>query len=322
MPLLEIKGLKKYFPIKRGLFGRIVGYVKAVDGIDLSIKENSILALVGESGSGKTTVAKCILRLEFPTDGTIIFEGKDVFKLTSNELKWYRRNIQVVFQNPLLSLNPRMSVEALVGEPLKVHEDLNKNEIKGLVYELLEKIGISKELIKKTPLELSGGQAQRVAIARALILKPKLLILDEPTSALDVSVQSQILNLLMELKEEMKLSYLLITHDLSVVRYISDYTAVMYLGKIVEYAPTEELFENPLHPYTKLLLSSVIEPNVKKIKKELIVSGEIPSSVEVPVGCRFNPRCPYAMEICKREEPRLIKVGAEHLVNCWLFEQL
>jgi oligopeptide/dipeptide ABC transporter ATP-binding protein len=318
MILLKVENLMKYFPIRKGLFGRIIGYVKAIDGIDLSIKENTVLALVGESGSGKTTTARCVLRLEKPTSGTILFENKNVFKLKGKELKWYRRNVQAVFQNPFLSLNPRMTVESIVAEPLKIHTDLKKNEIRTMVYDLLEKVGIPKELGKRSPYDLSGGQAQRVAIARSLILKPKLLILDEPTSALDVSVQAQLLNLLIDLKEELKLSYFLITHDLSVVRYISNYVAVMYLGKIVEYAPTEELFENPLHPYTRALLSAVPEPQVKKIKRETLL-GEVPSAINIPFGCRFHPRCPYMINKCKKEEPQLINVGKEHLVRCWLY---
>ncbi|MGB9728767.1 MAG: ABC transporter ATP-binding protein [Thermoprotei archaeon] len=318
MTLLKIENLTKHFPIRKGLFGNIVGYVKAVDGIDISIKENTVLALVGESGSGKTTTARCILRLENPTSGTILFEDKDVFKLKGKELKWYRKNVQAVFQNPFLSLNPRMTVESIVTEPLKIHTDLKKNEIKDVAYELLEKVGIPKELGKRSPYDLSGGQAQRVAIARALISKPKLLILDEPTSALDVSVQAQLLNLLIDLKEEMKLSYLLITHDLSVVRYISNYVAVMYLGRIVEYASTEELFTNPLHPYTRALLSAVPDPQAKRAKKEILL-GEVPSAVNIPSGCRFHPRCPYIMDRCKKEEPNLISVSNEHLVRCWLY---
>jgi oligopeptide/dipeptide ABC transporter ATP-binding protein len=318
MILLKVENLMKYFPIRKGLFGRIIGYVKAIDGIDLPIKENTVLALVGESGSGKTTTARCVLRLEKPTSGTILFENKNVFKLKGKELKWYRRNVQAVFQNPFLSLNPRMTVESIVAEPLKIHTDLKKNEIRTMVYDLLEKVGIPKELGKRSPYDLSGGQAQRVAIARSLILKPKLLILDEPTSALDVSVQAQLLNLLIDLKEELKLSYFLITHDLSVVRYISNYVAVMYLGKIVEYAPTEELFENPLHPYTRALLSAVPEPQVKKIKRETLL-GEVPSAINIPFGCRFHPRCPYMINKCKKEEPQLINVGKEHLVRCWLY---
>jgi oligopeptide/dipeptide ABC transporter ATP-binding protein len=318
MVMLKVENLVKYFPIKKGIFGKTIGYVRAVDGIDLSIKENSILALVGESGSGKTTTARCILRLEKPTSGNIFFEGKDIFKLKGSEIKWYRKNVQAVFQNPFLSLNPRMKVESIIAEPLKIHSELDEEEIKEEVYQLLNKVGIQKEIAKRTPYELSGGQAQRVAIARALIIKPKLVILDEPTSALDVSIQAQILNLLIDLKREFKLSYLLITHDLSIVRYISDYVAVMYLGKIVEYAPSEEIFENPLHPYTRALLSAIPEPGIKKLER-ITLQGEPQSAIKIPSGCRFHPRCPYSFERCIKDEPRLIKVGSEHFVSCWIY---
>lgn len=318
MDLLKVENLTKYYPIKRGLFGRIVGFVKAVDGISFSIKENSSLALVGESGCGKTTTARCILKLEKPTTGRILFENRDVHGLKGKELTWYRRNVQAVFQNPFISLNPRARVEDIVAEPLKIHTDLSKDEIKEYVYETLEKVGITKEFVKRSPYELSGGQAQRIAIARAIILKPKLLILDEPTSALDVSVQAQILNLLMDLKEEMKISYLLITHDLSIVRYVCDYVAVMYLGKIMELANAEELFDNPLHPYTKALLAVLPEPLRKKINMEA-VQGEVSIQPVTPIGCKFNPRCPYVMDKCKIEEPELIEVSKEHFVSCWLY---
>jgi oligopeptide/dipeptide ABC transporter ATP-binding protein len=318
MVMLKVENLVKYFPIKKGIFGKIIDYVRAVDGIDLLIKENSVLALVGESGSGKTTTARCILRLEKPTAGTILFEGKDVFKLKGNEIKWYRKNVQAVFQNPFLSLNPRMKVESIIAEPLKIHSDLDEEEIKEEVNQFLNKVGLQKEIAKRTPYELSGGQVQRVAIARALIIKPKLVILDEPTSALDVSIQAQILNLLIDLKREFKLSYLLITHDLSIVRYISDYVAVMYLGKIVEYAPSEEIFENPLHPYTQALLSAIPEPGIKKLER-ITLQGELQSAINIPSGCRFHPRCPYSFERCIKNEPKLIKVGNEHFVSCWLY---
>jgi len=316
--MLKVENLVKYFPIKKGIFGKIIDYVRAVDGIDLLIKENSVLALVGESGSGKTTTARCILRLEKPTAGNILFEGKDVFKLKGNEIKWYRKNVQAVFQNPFLSLNPRMKVESIIAEPLKIHSDLDEEEIKEEVNQFLNKVGLQKEIAKRTPYELSGGQVQRVAIARALIIKPKLVILDEPTSALDVSIQAQILNLLIDLKREFKLSYLLITHDLSIVRYISDYVAVMYLGKIVEYAPSEEIFENPLHPYTQALLSAIPEPGIKKLER-ITLQGELQSAINIPSGCRFHPRCPYSFERCIKNEPKLIKVGNEHFVSCWLY---
>jgi len=319
--LLEVIDLVKYFPIRRGIFGRIVGYVKAVDGVSFKVGENETFALVGESGSGKTTIAKCVLGLLKPTSGKIFFMGRNIFELKGEDAKWYRRHVQAVFQNPFLSLNPRMKVEDIVAEPLKVHrKDLSKEEIREMVYELLDKVGLTKALAKRYPYDLSGGQAQRVAIARAIALKPKLVVLDEPTSALDVSIQAQILNLLADLKEELKLSYLMISHDLSVVRYISDWVAVMYLGKIVELAKTEELFRKPLHPYTQALLSAAPEPDPKimKSKKRIVLPGEPPSAVNPPPGCRLHPRCPYAMNTCRKKEPSLVEYEKGHWVACWL----
>lgn len=320
MKLLEVVNLRKYFPIRRGILGRVVGYVKAVDGISFHISENEVFSLVGESGSGKTTVARCILRLYEPTDGRILLEGKDITKLKGKDLKSYRRKVQAVFQNPFLSLNPRMRIVDIVAEPLLAHMKISRDEARREAVELLEKVGLSSSLARRFPSDLSGGQAQRVAIARALALKPRLIILDEPTSALDVSVQAQILNLLDDLRKEFKLSYLLISHDLSVVRYISDYVAVMYLGKIVESAPTEELFSNPLHPYTKALLSAVPEPDprLKKLRKRISLPGEPPSAINPPSGCRLHPRCPYATERCRKEEPELKHMGGNHYVRCWL----
>jgi len=320
LKLLEVVNLRKYFPIRRGILGRVVGYVKAVDGISFHISENEVFSLVGESGSGKTTVARCILRLYEPTDGRILLEGKDITKLKGKDLKSYRRKVQAVFQNPFLSLNPRMRIVDIVAEPLLAHMKISRDEARREAVELLEKVGLSSSLARRFPSDLSGGQAQRVAIARALALKPRLIILDEPTSALDVSVQAQILNLLDDLRKEFKLSYLLISHDLSVVRYISDYVAVMYLGKIVESAPTEKLFSNPLHPYTKALLSAVPEPDprLKKLRKRISLPGEPPSAINPPSGCRLHPRCPYATERCRKEEPELKRMGGNHYVRCWL----
>ena len=321
MTLLNVVNLKKYFPIRKGLFGRIVGYVKAVDNVSFSISENEVFSLVGESGSGKTTIARCILKLYDPTDGKIIFEGKDITRLKGKDLKDYRRKVQAVFQNPFLSLNPRMRIADIVAEPLLAHMKMSRNEARKTAIDVLERVGLSASLARRFPSDLSGGQAQRVAIARALALKPKLIVLDEPTSALDVSVQAQILNLLEDLSREYKLSYLLISHDLSVVRYISDRVGVMYLGNIVEDAPTEVLFESPLHPYTQALLSAVPEPDpsLKKLRKRIMLPGEPPSSINPPKGCRLHPRCPRAMDVCSREEPPLIEVGEAHKVKCWLY---
>ena len=318
--LLEVLNLKKYYPIRSGIFGRIVGYVKAVDGVSFMIGYGKVLGLVGESGCGKTTVAKCILRLVEPTAGSILFEGKDLVKIKGKELKKQRKYIQAVFQNPFLSLNPRLKVKNIIAEPLTTHMKLARAEVMKRVKKLLELVGLPTTIANRYPHELSGGQAQRVAIARAIALNPKLVILDEPTSALDVSVQAQILNLLAELKDKLNLSYLIISHDLSVVRYISDDVAVMYLGKIVEISETEELFENPTHPYTQALLSAVPEPDpeIKKLRKRIILQGEPPSPINPPSGCRFHPRCPYVMDICRKEEPPMIEIKPRHKVWCWL----
>ena len=318
--LLEVLDLKKYYPITSGLFGKVVGYVRAVDGVSFTVHEGEVLGLVGESGCGKTTIAKCVLRLVEPTSGRILFEGEDLSKMKGRNLKRVRRHLQAVFQNPFLSLNPRMRVRKIVAEPLLEYEKVGKDELREKVEELLDAVGLQRTIADRYPHELSGGQAQRVAIARAIALNPKLVILDEPTSALDVSVQAQILDLLVKLKERLGLSYLIISHDLSVVRYISDRIAVMYLGKLVELSETEGLFENPLHPYTKALLSAVPEPDPrgKKLKERIILPGEPPDPSSPPPGCRFHPRCPEARDICKKEEPRMTEIEEGHFVSCWL----
>lgn len=324
MGLLRVENLVKHFPVKKGVLGKVTGYVRAVDGVTFNIGENEVFALVGESGSGKTTVAKCILGLLEPTSGRILYMDRDVSRFKGEELKWYRGQVQAVFQNPFLSLNPRMRVEDIIAEPLKVHQrHISKKEVREIVYQTLERVGLSPVLGKRYPNDLSGGQAQRVAIARAIILKPRLLVLDEPTSALDVSVQAQILNLLIELKEELKMSYLIISHDLSTVRYLSDWVGVMYLGKIVELARSEELFEKPLHPYTRALLSAAPEPDPRamKAKKRLILPGEPPSTLNPPPGCRLHTRCADSMDICRGEEPPLVEYEPEHWVGCWLYHK-
>ncbi len=322
--LLEINELTKYFPVKTGLFGRVVGYVRAVDGVSFKISEGAVFALVGESGSGKTTILRCVLRLTEPTSGEILIEGRNVTQLRGKDLKWFRRNVQAVFQNPYLSLNPRMKVKDLIAEPLKTHTNVSKNEVYRKVAEVLALVGLPEIVANQYPPNLSGGQAQRVAIARALSIEPKLLLLDEPTSALDVSVQAQILNLLVELKEKLGLTYLLVTHDLSVVRYMSDYIAVMYLGKIMEIGTAEEIFSEPKHPYTLALLSSVPElnPQAKKLKKKIILPGEPPSPMNPPSGCRLSNRCPYATKECVTEEPKLTKITETHYVRCLRHEDL
>ncbi|MEM0086568.1 MAG: ABC transporter ATP-binding protein [Zestosphaera sp.] len=322
--LLEVNGLTKYFPVKTGLFGRVAGYVRAVDGVSFEVAEGTVFALVGESGSGKTTTLRCILKLTEPTSGEIRVDGRDVTRLKGKELKWFRRNVQAVFQNPYLSLNPRMRVKDSIAEPLKTHTEMSKEEIYRRVAEVLALVGLPEAVANQHPPSLSGGQAQRVAIARALSIEPKLLLLDEPTSALDVSVQAQILNLLVELKEKLKLTYLLVTHDLSVVRYMSDYVAVMYLGKIMEVGTSDEIFSEPGHPYTLALLSSIPEPDprIKKLKKKIMLSGEPPSPMNPPSGCRLSNRCPYAIKECVAEEPELTKVTKTHYVRCIRHESL
>lgn len=318
-PLLVVEDLKKYYPVKVGIFGKVVAYVKAVDGVSFDINYGEVLSLVGESGSGKTTIAKCILLLERPTAGKIIFEGTDVLALGGKELKHIRRNVQAVFQNPFLSLNPRMNVLDIVSEPITTHLRLTRREVEERVHELLELVGLERSIARKYPHELSGGQAQRVAIARAIALNPKLVVLDEPTSALDVSVQAQLLNLLAELKEKLELSYLMISHDLSVVRYVSDRVAVIYLGKVLERGGSEQLFGNPMHPYTQALVSSIPDPQTKMLGRRVVLKGEPPSSIAIPPGCRFHTRCHRAMSICSKDEPPEVKVEAGHTVACWLY---
>jgi len=316
--LVEINNLRKYFPIRSGLFGKIVGHVKAVDGITFSVGQSEVVSLVGESGSGKTTIAKCLLLLERPTSGEILFDGYNITEAKGKEYRDYRRSVQAVFQNPFLSLDPRMNVHDIISEPVKNHMKLSRKELYEYVSKLLEMVGLDQSFLEKFPHELSGGQAQRVAIARAISLNPKLVILDEPTSALDVSIQAQILNLLAELKEKMNLSYLLITHDLSIVRYISDRVLVIYLGKIMEEAPTEKIFKEPLHPYTQTLLTSVPDPFAKDVREKVILRGEPPSPTNPPKACRFHTRCPHVMDVCREEEPPEIQFGEKHRTYCWL----
>jgi len=321
--LVRTEDLKKYFPVTKGLFSKVVGYVKAVDRVTLSIKKGETFGLVGESGSGKTTFGRTILRLIEPTSGRIYFENTDITNLKGKALRSIRRKMQIVFQDPYASLHPRKKVKDIVGEPLIVHNICKKNEVENYVKDILVKVGLDPKDIYKYPHEFSGGQRQRIAIARALILNPSFIVLDEPTSSLDVSVQARILNLLNLLKKKFGLTYLLITHDIAVVDYMSDRIGVMYLGRIIEIADKRELLNNPLHPYTKMLLSSVPvpDPKIAKSRKRMIPMGEIPSPLNPPPGCHFHPRCPYAMDICKRKVPHLINVGNLHEVACWLYEK-
>ena len=307
--LLKVSNLKKYFPITSGLFSSSTGYVKAVDDISLSIEENEVLGLVGESGCGKSTAGKSILRLIEPTSGQITFKGQDILALTGPELKSMRRNMQIIFQDPLSSLNPRMNVGKIIEEPFLIHGIGDREERKKRIGQLLDKVGLPSNVINRYPHEFSGGQCQRIGIARALALNPKLIIADEPVSALDVSIQGQIINLMIELKNDFDLSYLFISHDLSVVKHISDRIAVMYLGKIVELGPSNDVCSNPLHPYTKALLSVVPTPTIKKSHSKTILSGDVSSPSNLPSGCVFKSRCKYAKEECDRKHPEFSTIG-------------
>lgn len=319
-PLLEIRHLKKYFPIRRGLLQGVVGHVKAVDDVSFAIRPGETLGLVGESGCGKTTVGRTLLQLYEPTAGQVFFGGNEVTHLYGHELRTLRRNMQIVFQDPFSSLNPRMTIKSIIEEGLIVHRIGTRQERLDRVREILTKVGLDPSYINRYPHEFSGGQRQRISIARALALNPKFMVLDEPISALDVSIQSQIINLLIDLRNEFNLTYLFISHDLSVVEYISDRVAVMYLGEIVETASSDQLYKNPRHPYTKALLSSVpaLDPMTKK--QRIILPGDVPSPVNPPSGCRFHPRCPIAMEVCSRISPKELNLNG-HVVRCHAVEQ-
>ncbi|RJS88942.1 ABC transporter ATP-binding protein [Candidatus Bathyarchaeota archaeon] len=317
--ILRVVNLKKYFPLGGWFFKRRSGYVKAVDGVDLEIYRGETAALVGESGCGKTTLGRTILRLIEPTSGEIYFEGVNLLKLSKGEMRKMRMNMQLVQQDPQSALDPRMTVKASVGEPLVVHGIARGRELRRRVLHLLRRVGLGEEHMNRFPQEFSGGQRQRICIARALALNPKFIVLDEPTSSLDVSVQAQILNLLKDLQRDLGLTYLFISHNLSVVRYISDHVYVMYLGNIVEKAETREIFKNPLHPYTRTLFSAVPIPDPNLKRKRLSIKGEVPSAIDPPPGCRFHPRCPEAMEVCSRVKPELREVEPGHQVACHLY---
>lgn len=319
--ILDVKGLKKYFPATKGLQNimKEVRYVKAVDDVSLQIVKGETYALVGESGCGKSTIGRSILRLTEPTEGQAIYKNKDIFKLHNKELRNMRKEIQMVFQDPYSSLNPRKRIGAILEEPLKIHGLGSQAERTDIVRETMEKVGLQLEHYYRFPHEFSGGQRQRIGLARALIVNPKIIVCDEPVSALDVSIQSQVINLLRNLQQELKLTYLFISHDISVVRHISDRIGVMYLGKIVEEGETDDIIENPKHPYTQALLTAVPRPNPKGKRERIILKGELPSPHNPPSGCVFQTRCPKVMEICKKEFPSTTFMENGRRVNCHLY---
>src|SRR5579885_941689 len=325
-PLVDIRNLKMYFPLTRGIvFQRLVGYVRAVDGVSFTIQRGQTLGLVGESGSGKTTIGRTIIRLYRPTDGHVYFENYDLARLPREQLRQVRNRIQMIFQDPFASLNPRYTIGSLIAEPMHIYNVASKKEIRDRTIELLRVVGLRPEYIDRYPHEFSGGQRQRIAVARALSINPDFVIADEPVSALDVSIRAQVLNLLQRLQQQFHLTYLFVSHDLSVVRHVADRIAVMYLGKIVELADRDELYQSPKHPYTKALLSAIPipDPQVEKRRQRIILSGDLPSPINIPRGCRFHTRCPMAQEICREVEPTFErKEGHEHYAACHFSEQV
>ena len=316
--LLEVRNLKKYFPIRGGIFSRVVANVKAVEDVSFGIKPGEVVGLVGESGSGKTTAGRAILRLIEPTDGEILFDGTDIAKLPKSQMREYRKEMQIIFQDPFASLNPRMTVGDIIGEALQIHRLARGKQREERVADLLEKVGLSASHMRRYPHEFSGGQRQRIGIARALAVDPKFIVADEPVSALDVSIQAQVVNLLQDLKEELGLTLLFIAHDLGVVEYISDKVILMYLGRIMEIAPGKELYANPVHPYTEALLSAVPIPDPTVKRERIILQGDIPSPINPPSGCVFRTRCPIAIDECAKVVPPLEQVGPdpEHFKAC------
>lgn len=319
--LLKVEGLKKYFPIRKGFFSRVVGQMKAVDGVSFEVRRGETLGLVGESGCGKTTLARVVLRLIDATQGDVLFENIPVFSLDSKELRKLRRRMQIIFQDPFGSLNPRLTIGNMISEAIKIHKLARGEGIRERVIELLDRVGIPAEHMNRYPHEFSGGQRQRIGIARALAVRPDLVIADEPVSALDVSIQAQIINLLKELQQDLGLTFLFIAHDLGVVEYISDRVAVMYLGKIVEITDSGQLYAHAKHPYSQALLSAI--PSLDPVKKSerIILQGDVPSPSMVPPGCSFHTRCPHAMPKCREQQPDLKEIAPNHRVSCWLYDE-
>lgn len=318
-PLLRVEGLKQHFPIHKGLIGRTVGHVKAVDDISFHVHEGETLGIVGESGCGKSTTGRTIMQLIEPTDGVVEFQGRDLAKMSTKEIREVRADIQMVFQDPYASLNPRHTIGKILEEPLLVHSKISAKERRKKVVEFLKIVGLSEYHAKRYPHQFSGGQRQRIGIARALMTNPKLIIADEPVSALDVSIQAQVLNLMQDLQKEFNLTYIFIAHDLGVVRHISDRVAVMYLGKIVEITESESLYANPLHPYTQALLSAVPVPDPNYVKEQIIIEGDMPSPANPPSGCSFHTRCPFKMDVCTQITPVLNEEEPGHSVACHLY---
>jgi len=324
--LLEVRDLKMHFPLTQGiLFQRVIGHVRAVDGISFSIERGQTMGLVGESGSGKTTIGRTLVRLYKPTDGHMFFGDQDLAQLAGEDLRQLRRRVQMIFQDPFASLNPRFTIGSLIAEPMHIYHVAPRDEIRERTLELLKVVGLRPEYIDRYPHEFSGGQRQRIAVARALSINPEFVIADEPVSALDVSIRAQVLNLLQRLQRQFNLTYLFVSHDLSVVRHVADRIAVMYLGKIVELADRDELYQSPRHPYTKALLSAIPipDPQVEKRRQRIILAGDLPSPINIPRGCRFHTRCPMAQEICREVEPTFErKEGHEHFAACHFSEQV